>query len=175
MSYRFSYLHILSPSSLFASPLPLPPTPHTQSDPILISTLLPFSANSGDSAGEGGGWSDLPSDHEDTWFFSEDEAEEFEREQKRRRLDAMRLARLQQRKEEEGTASDGEDNDADKGKGKEWAEDEVVRSFVSPCLSWAPIKPALSNLEQRINVVSFFPPLLPYHPSPPTRSPPLKS
>lgn len=41
-----------------------------------------------------GGWSDLPSDAEDTFFFSGSEGEEYEQDKKRRKLDALRGGRL---------------------------------------------------------------------------------
>ncbi|KAL7414650.1 hypothetical protein BDY24DRAFT_414361 [Mrakia frigida] len=69
---RFSHLHLL-PS------LPLPS--HNQ-PPIPGSPTL------------SNGWSDLPSDTEDTFFFSEDEAEDYERDKKRRRLEGLRGGRL---------------------------------------------------------------------------------
>ena len=40
------------------------------------------------------GWSDLPSDTEDTFFFSRDEAEDYHREKRRRLIDQGREERL---------------------------------------------------------------------------------
>lgn len=47
-----------------------------------------------DSPGSLGGWSDLPSDAEDTFFFSPDEAEDYRREKRRRIIDQSRKTRL---------------------------------------------------------------------------------
>lgn len=49
-----------------------------------------------------GGWSDLPSDAEDTFFFSPDEAEDYRREKRRRLIDQGREARLRALRAEEG-------------------------------------------------------------------------
>ena len=47
------------------------------------------------------GWSDLPSDTEDTFFFSPDETEDFRREKRRRLLEQTREERLKARMEED--------------------------------------------------------------------------
>ena len=49
-----------------------------------------------------GGWSDLPSDAEDTFFFSPEEAEDYHRDKRRRHLEQLREERLQARQAEEG-------------------------------------------------------------------------
>ncbi|KAK0465067.1 uncharacterized protein EV420DRAFT_1637234 [Desarmillaria tabescens] len=48
-----------------------------------------------------GGWSDLPSDTEDTFFFSPEEADDYHREKKRRLNDEVREERLRARLAEE--------------------------------------------------------------------------
>jgi hypothetical protein len=53
-----------------------------------------------------GGWSDIPSDSEDTFFFSPEEAEDFRREKRRRLLDQNREQRLRARRLEDGESSD---------------------------------------------------------------------
>lgn len=53
-----------------------------------------------------GGWSDIPSDSEDTFFFSPEEAEDFRREKKRRLLDQNREQRVRGRRLEDGGSSD---------------------------------------------------------------------
>jgi hypothetical protein len=58
-----------------------------------------------------GGWSDLPSDSEDTFFFSPEEAEDFHREKKRRLLDQNREKRLRARRIEDGEFSEGEEEE----------------------------------------------------------------
>ena len=47
------------------------------------------------------GWSDLPSDTEDTFFFTPDETEDFRREKRRRLLEQTREERLRARMEED--------------------------------------------------------------------------
>ncbi|KAK0506188.1 hypothetical protein EDD18DRAFT_1455545 [Armillaria luteobubalina] len=49
-----------------------------------------------------GGWSDLPSDTEDTFFFSPEEADDYHREKKRRLNDEVREERLRARLAEDG-------------------------------------------------------------------------
>ncbi|CED83053.1 hypothetical protein [Phaffia rhodozyma] len=71
---RFSYLHIL-PAFHSSSSQPRPP-----SSPSASSSTA--------------GWSDLPSDAEDTFFFSGSEGENYEHDKKRRKLDALRGGRL---------------------------------------------------------------------------------
>lgn len=63
------------------------------------------------SAFEGGrlsptGWSDLPSDTEDTFFFSPDEVEDFHREKRRRMMDQNREERLRALRAELGEDGD---------------------------------------------------------------------
>ena len=48
-----------------------------------------------------GGWSDLPSDTEDTFFFTPDETEDFRKEKRRRLLEQTREERLKARMEED--------------------------------------------------------------------------
>lgn len=48
-----------------------------------------------------GGWSDLPSDTEDTFFFNPDETEDFRKEKRRRLLEHTREERLKARMEED--------------------------------------------------------------------------
>ncbi|KII84813.1 hypothetical protein PLICRDRAFT_342392 [Plicaturopsis crispa FD-325 SS-3] len=55
------------------------------------------------------GWSDLPSDTEDTFFFTPDETEDYRREKRRRIIDETREARLKARQEEDGDYPDEED------------------------------------------------------------------
>ena len=62
-----------------------------------LTTSIPVHAPSSPT-----GWSDLPSDTEDTFFFTPDEAEDFRREKRRRLLDNAREERLKARMEEDG-------------------------------------------------------------------------
>jgi hypothetical protein len=58
-----------------------------------------------------GGWSDLPSDSEDAFFFSPEEAEDFRRDKKRKLLDQNREERLRARRIEDGETSEGEEEE----------------------------------------------------------------
>ena len=62
---------------------------------LLLESLPDVSASpvSPDPASPGG-WSDLPSDAEDTFFFSAEEAEDYRRDKRRRVIDRDREARL---------------------------------------------------------------------------------
>ncbi|KAJ6524445.1 hypothetical protein DFH09DRAFT_186904 [Mycena vulgaris] len=55
------------------------------------------------------GWSDLPSDTEDTFFFSPDEAEDYRQEKRRKLMDRAREERLKARKAEDGEPEEEED------------------------------------------------------------------
>ncbi|KLO11964.1 hypothetical protein SCHPADRAFT_905547 [Schizopora paradoxa] len=68
------------------------------------------------------GWSDLPSDSEDTFFFSASETSELRQNKRRRLLDAAQSARLKSLREREGeTVEDSEEV------GKEvWGDDDEV-------------------------------------------------
>jgi hypothetical protein len=56
-----------------------------------------------------GGWSDLPSDAEDTFFFSPEEVEDFRRDKRRRLIDRTREERLKARRAEDGEGSEEEE------------------------------------------------------------------
>jgi hypothetical protein len=70
---------------LLLESLPEPDAEHSQVRPISPS-----------------GWSDLPSDSEDTFFFSPDEVEDYRREKRRRLIDRGREERLKALAAEEG-------------------------------------------------------------------------
>jgi hypothetical protein len=55
------------------------------------------------------GWSDLPSDSEDTFFFSPDEADDYRQEKRRKLMDRAREERLKARKVEDGEPEVEED------------------------------------------------------------------
>ena len=57
------------------------------------------------------GWSDLPSDAEDTFFFSPDEAEDYHREKRRRLIDQSREERLRALHAESDDVGDDHDDD----------------------------------------------------------------
>ena len=77
-----------------------------------------------------GGWSGLPSDTEDTFFFSAEEAEDYHREKRRRVMDRDREARLKAIRAEEGS-------DEEKDPREDWGgSDEEVRrlSLLTPSI-----------------------------------------
>ncbi|KAJ7471964.1 hypothetical protein FB451DRAFT_1251534 [Mycena latifolia] len=55
------------------------------------------------------GWSDLPSDAEDTFFFSPHEADDYRQEKRRKLMDRAREERLKARKAEDGEPEEEED------------------------------------------------------------------
>lgn len=81
-----------------------------------------------------GGWSDLPSDTEDTFFFSPEEADDYHREKKRRLNDEAREERLRAR-----LAEDGEEDEQWGGSDEEPEEPvkEVMRRTAKLILSAA--------------------------------------
>jgi len=66
------------------------------------------------------GWSDLPSDAEDTFFFSASETSEFRRSKRRRLLDAAQSARLRSLRERDAD----EDADPEEGEEEAWGGDD---------------------------------------------------
>ncbi|KAF8523565.1 hypothetical protein JB92DRAFT_2704847 [Gautieria morchelliformis] len=72
-------------------------------DARLLLTSLPTAASGGPysppTPPSPAGWSDLPSDSEDTFFFSPPEIEDFQREKRRKLMDAGREARLRAMRE----------------------------------------------------------------------------
>lgn len=77
------------------------------------------------------GWSDLPSDSEDTFFFSPDELEDYHREKRRRLIDRGREERLKAIAAAEG---DVEEEDLDPWGGND---EEVRRQFYEPCVNFS--------------------------------------
>ena len=57
------------------------------------------------------GWSDLPSDTEDTFFFSRDEAEGYHREKRRRMIDQGREERLRALQDADGEEETREEDE----------------------------------------------------------------
>lgn len=77
---------------------------------MLLETL-PTIASTKEPPSPGGsscGWSDLPSDAEDTFFLTPDEAEDIRREKRRRLIDRNREERLKARLAEDGETEDVE-------------------------------------------------------------------
>ena len=85
------------------------------------------------SATTSSSWDDMPSDLEDTFFLSGDEEiENYEREKKKRWMEALREDRLREREKEEETR----EVQAEKGKGKAkaWGGDDEIVRLISPLL-----------------------------------------
>ena len=59
------------------------------------------------------GWSDLPSDTEDTFFFTPDETEDFRKEKRRRLLEQTREERLKARMEEDHVEDEEDQEEED--------------------------------------------------------------
>ncbi|KAJ7485145.1 hypothetical protein B0H11DRAFT_1722384 [Mycena galericulata] len=68
---------------------------------LLLDTLPKFTKHKS-SPPSPSGWSDLPSDTEDTFFFSPHEAEDYRQEKRRRLMDQAREERLKARRAEDG-------------------------------------------------------------------------
>ncbi|KAF5375959.1 hypothetical protein D9615_008152 [Tricholomella constricta] len=93
-----------------------------------------------------GGWSDLPSDNEDVFFFSPKEAEDFRRDKKRRHIDLAREERLRARRAEDGESS--EEEDVWGGSNEE--PDEPQRDFMRRTATHLLTSPNPAQLEMRI-------------------------
>ncbi|KAI9463814.1 hypothetical protein HD554DRAFT_1292774 [Boletus coccyginus] len=102
--------------------------PDFQSDSIQLRPLSPS------------GWSDLPSDSEDTFFFSPDELEDYRREKRRRLIDRSREERLRAL-----ATIDGQEEDLDPWGGSD-EERELIRRTASHIIS----SPNPAQLEMRI-------------------------
>ena len=76
-----------------------------------------------------GGWSDLPSDTEDTFFFTPDETEDFRKEKRRRLLEQTREERLKARMEEDQV--EDEENQEEEDVWGDSDEEVSVRLFFS--------------------------------------------
>ena len=79
-----------------------------------------------------GGWSDLPSDTDDTFFFTPDETEDFRREKRRRLLEQTREERLKARMEEDHVDDEENQEEEDVWGGS----DEEVRVIFSSLLKY---------------------------------------
>ncbi|KIK70507.1 hypothetical protein GYMLUDRAFT_32536 [Collybiopsis luxurians FD-317 M1] len=87
------------------------------------------------------GWSDLPSDAEDTFFLTAEETEDYRREKRRKLLDQNREERLKGRMEEDGEEMWGESDEE-----PEESQKEIMRRTAKSLLS----SPNPAQLEIRI-------------------------
>jgi hypothetical protein len=70
-------------------------SPKYRYDILHLLPSLPNRSHRAVSPASSTGWTDMPSDAEDTFFLSGDEGDEYEREKKRRRIDAARERRVE--------------------------------------------------------------------------------
>ncbi|KAI0697921.1 hypothetical protein BC835DRAFT_730265 [Cytidiella melzeri] len=122
-------------------------------DVRLLLEALPSSASGRVLASESGrlsptGWSDLPSDTEDTFFFSPAEAEDYHREKRRRTIDQSREERLKAMRAEAGEDEKQVDEEVWGGSDEEpdEAQKELMRRTATHILS----TPNPAQLEMRI-------------------------
>ena len=122
-------------STIFSSLFTAFSCPFHRYDARLLLESLPDVSSPSDNVARPsspGGWSDLPSDSEDTFFFSAEEVEDYRREKRRRVMNRDREARLRAIRAEEG------DDEAERDPKEDWGgSDEEVRfathvSFLRP-------------------------------------------
>ncbi|PFH48530.1 hypothetical protein AMATHDRAFT_149751 [Amanita thiersii Skay4041] len=94
------------------------------------------------------GWSDLPSDTEDTFFFSPAEAEDYRREKRRRTLDRAYEERLKARMVEDGDDEDSEPEDPWDGSDEE--PDDTQKGLMDRTAAHLISSPNPAQLEMRI-------------------------
>jgi hypothetical protein len=99
--------------------------------------------------GGGGGWSDLPSDAEDTFFLTPDETADLHRTKRLRHLDALRTARLRALSPDDAPATGGA-YDADDPWG---GSDEEVRKKKTKALPKSPytVLTHVSDMDSRMS------------------------
>ncbi|KAH9916625.1 uncharacterized protein B0H18DRAFT_884683, partial [Fomitopsis serialis] len=96
-----------------------------------------------------GGWSDLPSDAEDTFFFSSDEVEEYRRDKRRRLIDQGREDRLRALRSEAEAEADEQPAEEQWG-GSDEEPDETERDLMRRTASHVLSSPNPAQLEMRI-------------------------
>ncbi|KAI0062523.1 hypothetical protein BV25DRAFT_641336 [Artomyces pyxidatus] len=94
------------------------------------------------------GWSDLPSDTEDTFFFSREEAEDYHRDKRRRQIDQLREDRLRALQAEEDAADSA--SAADKWGGSDEEPDEPQMTVMRRTATHVLATPNSAHLEMRI-------------------------
>ena len=95
---------------------------------LLLDDLPDFQETTQPGPPSPSGWSDLPSDSEDTFFFSPDELEDYRREKRRRLIDRGREERLMAL-----AVIDGQEEDPDPWGG---SDEEVTYLLSIPCRSF---------------------------------------
>ncbi|KAL4062427.1 hypothetical protein V8B97DRAFT_1877743, partial [Scleroderma yunnanense] len=94
------------------------------------------------------GWSDLPSDTEDTFFFSPEEIEDYRRNKRRRLIDRGREERIRAILEREGKKDTGDDSDVWGGSNEE--PDEAQKELLRRTAAHIASSPNPAQLEMRI-------------------------
>ncbi|KAH9840176.1 uncharacterized protein C8Q71DRAFT_480363 [Rhodofomes roseus] len=102
-----------------------------------------------DAPSSPGGWSDLPSDTEDTFFFSPDEVEDYRRDKRRRLIDQGREDRLRALRSEAGAEADPQLAEEQWG-GSDEEPDEAHRDLMRRTASHVLSSPNPAQLEMRI-------------------------
>jgi len=117
---------------------------------LLLDALPTVSSHAvADRPNSPGGWSDLPSDTEDTFFFSADEAEDYRREKRRRVIGQGREARLKALRAEEGD-QESEDTAEDEWGGSDEEPDDVQTELMRRTATHILTSPNPAQLEMRI-------------------------
>ncbi|KAI0370699.1 hypothetical protein BV20DRAFT_966203 [Pilatotrama ljubarskyi] len=113
-----------------------------------LPRLLPWST--AEEADSPGGWSDLPSDAEDTFFFSPEEVEDYRREKRRRVIDGDREARLRALRSEGDEDEDEPVDPRDEWGGSDEEPDDVQLELMRRTASHVLASPNPAQLEMRI-------------------------
>ncbi|TRM66742.1 hypothetical protein BD626DRAFT_396886 [Schizophyllum amplum] len=92
-----------------------------------------------------GGWSNLPEDAEDLFYFAPDEIEEYRREKRRRTIEQDREERVKARR-----AEDGEEEDEDPWGGSDEEPDDVQSQLMHKTAKHVASSPNPAQLEMRI-------------------------
>ncbi|KAI0338718.1 hypothetical protein BDW22DRAFT_670072 [Trametopsis cervina] len=96
------------------------------------------------------GWSDLPSDAEDTFFFSPEEVEDFHREKRRRTMERGREERLRARRAEDGEDDEGKEHEEDTWGGSDEEPDDPQKELMRRTATHILSSPNPAQLEMRI-------------------------
>ncbi|RPD54551.1 hypothetical protein L226DRAFT_539304 [Lentinus tigrinus ALCF2SS1-7] len=100
--------------------------------------------------GSPGGWSDLPSDAEDTFFFSAGETEDYRRDKRRRVIDRDREARLNALRAEDGDGDDESGDPREQWGGSDEEPDNAQRELMRRTAAHIMSSPNAAQLEMRI-------------------------
>ncbi|TFK82902.1 hypothetical protein K466DRAFT_590178 [Polyporus arcularius HHB13444] len=117
-------------------------------DARLLLESLPDVSSLSPEPGSPGGWSDLPSDAEDTFFFSAAEVEDYRRDKRRRVINRDREARLNALREEHG--DDEEEDPREQWGGSDEEPDDAQSELMRRTASHIMSSPNAAQLEMRI-------------------------